>query len=305
MNRPADLPDGLTVRPPRSTDAQAIFELLAAANNRLTGSPDATLTGVTEGLSAPGFDRETDSWLVLDEAGHAVNFGAVVIGRHADLVICAPDSAGAAWLLDTAIARVGPGTKLEVGVLRQNDALRELITSRGFVRGTSYFQMRIDHHEPVPAPEPPTGVVLVTGLDDERTRHAAYDVLAAAFDRTADELPRYDEWSQDHETRSGAEWSRVTLATLDGRPAAAMETEATFAETDQCGYIARLAVLPSARGKGLGRFLLRHAFAADAAAGLTGTMLHVDSNNPTPALTLYESVGLRTTRISDDWSLTT
>lgn len=32
-------------------------------------------------------------------------------------------------------------------------------------------------------------------------------------------------------------------------------------------------------------------------------MLDVDSNNPTPALGLYESVGLRTTRISDDWSL--
>ncbi len=293
MPRPADLPAGLIARAPRLTDATAIFDLLAAYNTRLTGSPDATLAGVTEGLTAPGFERETDGWLVVDGTGRAVNFGAVVLGRHADLTICSPDSPAADWLLDTAIARVGRGTKLEIAVLRQNEPLRELITSRGFVRGTSYFQMRIDHTEPIAAPELPAGVEL-TGPDDEETRRAAYGVLAEGFaDQEADAMPPYDEWAG----------SGVTLATLDGRPVAAIVTEDTYAETERCGYVVRLAVLPEARGRGLGRFLLQHTFATDAAAGLTGTMLDVDSNNPTPALGLYESVGLRTTRVSDDWSL--
>lgn len=132
------LPDGLIARAPRLTDATAIFDLLAAYNTRLTGSPEATLAGVAAGLTAPGFERETDGWLVVDATGRAVNFGAVILGQHADLMICSPDSPAANWLLDTAIARVGRGTKLEIAVLRQNEPLRELITSRGFVRGTSW-----------------------------------------------------------------------------------------------------------------------------------------------------------------------
>ncbi|GAB3810373.1 hypothetical protein GCM10028799_02920 [Kribbella italica] len=222
-----------------------------------------------------------------------MNFGAVVLGRHADLMICGPDSPGADWLLDSAITRVTRGTRLEIAVLRQNEPLRALITSRGFVRGTSYFQMRVDHTAPIAGPEPPAGVALTSPYDEE-TRRAAYGVLADGFaDQAADAMPPYDEWPG----------SGVTLATLDGRPVAAIVTENTYAETDHCGYVARLAVLPEARGRGLGRFFLQHTFATDAAAGLTGTMLDVDSNNPTPALGLYESVGLRTTRVSDDWSL--
>ena len=33
-------------------------------------------------------------------------------------------------------------------------------------------------------------------------------------------------------------------------------------------------------------------------------MLHVDTNNPTPALGLYESVGMRAVEIADQWERT-
>ncbi|WP_344179813.1 GNAT family N-acetyltransferase [Kribbella lupini] len=156
--------------------------------------------------------------------------------------------------------------------------------------------MRIDHTGPIAVPKPPAGVTLTEGLYDEETRREAYAVLADGFaDQQADAMPPYDEWTADR--------SRVALAALDGNPVAAIVTEDTYAETEHCGYVGRLAVLPEARGRGLGRFLLQHTFATDAAAGLAGTMLDVDSNNPTPALGLYESVGLRTLRVSDDWSL--
>lgn len=40
------------------------------------------------------------------------------------------------------------------------------------------------------------------------------------------------------------------------------------------------------------------------AAGRAGTILHVDSNNTTPALSLYESVGMRATLVIDVWRRT-
>ena len=60
---------------------------------------------------------------------------------------------------------------------------------------------------------------------------------------------------------------------------------------------------PEARGRGLAKYLLRHAFAVDAAAGLDGTLLHVDTNNPTSALGLYESVGMRPVWTGELWAL--
>jgi hypothetical protein len=46
---------------------------------------------------------------------------------------------------------------------------------------------------------------------------------------------------------------------------------------------------------------LSEPFALDAAAGRSGTILHVDTNNPTPALGLYLSVGMRATLVIDVW----
>jgi len=74
-----------------------------------------------------------------------------------------------------------------------------------------------------------------------------------------------------------------------------------FVADEGCGYIARVAVVEAARGRGLAKLLLRQAFAADAAKGRRGTILHVDTNNPTPALGLYERVGMRPVLVIDVW----
>jgi ribosomal protein S18 acetylase RimI-like enzyme len=77
-----------------------------------------------------------------------------------------------------------------------------------------------------------------------------------------------------------------------------------FAADEGCGYVDTLAVRPEFRGRGLGRLLLRTAIAADAARGREGTILHVDTNNTTPALGLYESEGMRPVLVIDIWRRT-
>ena len=64
----------------------------------------------------------------------------------------------------------------------------------------------------------------------------------------------------------------------------------------------RVGVLLEARGHGLAKYLLQNAFAIDAAAGRAGTILHVDSANPTPALGLYLWVGMRPILVIDVWN---
>lgn len=65
--------------------------------------------------------------------------------------------------------------------------------------------------------------------------------------------------------------------------------------------MADLGVLPTARGRGIAKHLLRTAFRNDFTAGHTGTILHVDTNNTTSALGLYESVGMHPVLVIDIW----
>ncbi|MGW7484891.1 GNAT family N-acetyltransferase [Nonomuraea muscovyensis] len=88
-----------------------------------------------------------------------------------------------------------------------------------------------------------------------------------------------------------------TLGDIDGRPAGVVIGNDQFVADEGCGYVATLAVLPEFWGRGLGRFLLLHTFAADAARGRKGTILHVGSADTTPALELYLSAGMRTVMV--------
>jgi ribosomal protein S18 acetylase RimI-like enzyme len=156
--------------------------------------------------------------------------------------------------------------------------------------------------------EPPTvpdGVTVHRGGFDETIRRAGHQVIAESFATQPGSVPRpYDEWVVSRESRSTFDWSCLTVLELDGRPAAVREWDRNFVSTENCGYIGRIGVLPEARGRGLAKYLLKDQFALDAAAGLTGTILHVDTSNPTPAVALYRAVGMRPDIVNDVWSRT-
>ncbi|MGC4942855.1 GNAT family N-acetyltransferase [Kribbella sp. DT2] len=326
----AALPDHLTFRRPTVADAQEIFALIAARNTAAVGFADLTLGDMTDELSEPGLDLDRDAWLVHSGdrlTGYATVFGK---GDHQaiDLEVVSPDRPTADWLLDQALPRAADlgrahghrKISVDSGAYRTDEPKRGLLAARGFRPGTTFHRMRIDHADQPLAPTehpladdqgnggglvPPPGITVRRGAPDEATRRAAHAVLNAAFDGQFGFVPRpYDEWAAAHESRSTFDWSQSTLLELDGRPVAFRECTDEFVPDENCNYIGRLAVLPEARGRGLAKFLLRDAFAEDAAAGRAGTILHVDTNNPTPALGLYLSVGMRAVLAIDAWRLT-
>lgn len=310
----SELPAGLTARPPRQEDAEAILQLAVDYFTRILGRPIVTLSEVVEALSTPTFSPERDGWLVLGGSGEVAGFGFVLLGgdrRFVQLSVITPDSAIAGWLVTTGTERArglaGENghreVTVEVNLFRADEALREVVSGQGYEFATSYLQLRVDHSGPQPVPEPPAGTTVRAGAFDEPTRRAYHALMSVAFDgQDSATLPPYDEWLENHEKSVHLAWSQLTMVERDGVTLAAIDCNHSFVETDNCGYVGRLGVSPEARGLGLAKCLLRHAFATDAAAGLDGTMLHVDTNNPTPALGLYESVGMRTVEIADAWT---
>jgi ribosomal protein S18 acetylase RimI-like enzyme len=306
-----ELPAGLTVRPPQLSDAEAILRLAVDYFTRVVGRPIVTLSEVTEALTTSKFNPERDGWLVFDGSDQAVGYGFSFLGgdrRFVNLSVIATDPAIAGWLLATGTERARelagesgePEVTIDVGVFRADEGLREVVGGQGYEFATTYQQMRVDHAGLLPQPEPPTGTTVRAGAFDEPSRRAFHTMMSAAFEGQDNAtLSPYDEWLESHDNRAHFEWSQLTTVERDGVILAASDCNHDFVETDNCGYVGRLGVRPEARGLGLARYLLQRAFATDAAAGLDGTILHVDTSNPTPALGLYESVGMRTVEIAD------
>lgn len=311
----ASAPDGYLVRPSTSDDAEAILKLATAYNTAVVGYGDQTLDDVRDLFDQPGFDRVHDSWLVVDGTGQLAGYGwALAEGdaRQVEIEAVAQDASVGSWLLDRLLDRAREMARehgqREVGVVhgvyRADDALRLRMRAAGFMPATSFHRMRADHVRPVPDPEPPAGVVLRDGTD-EAVRRAAHAVVMASFgDHFGHVQTSYAEWHAGLDAKSAFDWSQLWLAELDGEPAGVCVCNDGFVEDEDCGYVAQLGVVPAARARGIAKYLLRRAFAVDAAAGRAGTILHVDTNNTTPALGLYESVGMRAVLVTDAWHRT-
>jgi GNAT superfamily N-acetyltransferase len=305
------LPAGHTFRPMVLEDALVIAERSAEYTSALLGFAKHSPEDVANYLRDPGINLATDGWVVLDADGAFAGSATAVSmsgGAEVNVDILSDDPAILDWLLDQAERRareIGRETLLRVGVIRQDRLLPKTLTTRGFAVGTSVQRMRINFDGPVPSPTVPDGVVVRRGAPDEASRRAAHDVLMEAFAEQPGTQPRpFDEWVASRESRSTFDWSQVTIVELDGEAAGMTECNDNFVSTDNCGYVGRLAVVPSARGRGLAKFLLYNAFGVDAAAGRSGTILHVDTGNPTPAVALYTGVGMRPEVISDIWRRT-
>ncbi|HEY3561692.1 MAG TPA: GNAT family N-acetyltransferase [Kribbella sp.] len=310
----AVLPDKYSVRPPTIEDAQAILDLASAYNISVIGSADWTLDDVRDALNEPDFDALRDAWLVF-EGEELAGFGWVFgkgDRRQLDQDVVAEDLELERWLLDRVEERTREfgrayghsWVQLDTVAYQADTARRDRLTGYGYEVGTVFHRMRIDHTGPVAAPEVPAGVVVRRGAHDEASRRAAHAVLNAAFEGQFGFTPRsFEEWQAAQENHSAFDWSQLTVLEVDGEAVAMLSANDQFVEDEDCGYVGRLAVLEKARGKGLAKFLLRNQFLVDAANGRAGTILHVDTNNPTPALGVYLSVGMQAVLVMEVWRL--
>jgi ribosomal protein S18 acetylase RimI-like enzyme len=310
-----DLVDGHALSRPTPADANEIYAFIAAYDTAVLGAPDVALADVVDDLASPEFDLTRDGWLVRDAdgllAGHAMvhsKGGSDIFLAEVNTPVDA-DPSVVDFLWTAVQARAGelaatlghPGGLVDVGIHRDDDAKRAIADKYGFTPSTSFHRLRIDFDGPVAAVSPPPGVTLHDGSSDRARReaHLIHDeAFAEHFGFVA--VP-YDSWFAHHDSASTNDWGQLQVARVDDEPAGVVIGSDLFVSDEECGYVATLGVRSAFRGRGLGRLLLLTAFAADAARGRKGTILHVDANNVTPALGLYTSAGMRTVMVIDAW----
>jgi mycothiol synthase len=316
MTEPS-LPPGYRLSRPDLDSAAEIYDLVAAVDTAVLGRPDVTPDDVADELVEPGFEPATDGWLVHDPDGRLVAW-AWACGKgdseNVDVAVITPAGEGevAAYLWPLVQRRAveiagGLGydrVVIDAGAYRDDKHRRRQLVSHGFEHAATFQRLRIDHDGPRPQPNRPPGVVVRDGSAGQEVLRVGHAVRNEAFSEHFGFVANdYADWLARMQASSANDWSQLRVAFVRGEPAAMLLGTNSFAEDENCGYVRTLGVRKKFRGLGLARYLLRLAFATDAANGRFGTYLHVDSVGA-PAVALYTSEGMRPTLVMDVWRRT-
>ncbi|MDR1428490.1 MAG: GNAT family N-acetyltransferase [Bifidobacteriaceae bacterium] len=176
---------------------------------------------------------------------------------------------------------------------------RRLLVAAGFSPLRTYLKMRRDLAAPIPEPEFPPGFVIKNASDvsEAAVRHAhtqgAREVWGegpltpAAWHRRWQQYRR--EWS--FAVLDPSEGSEAVVGYLLSMP----QVEALSPARRTEGAIHRLSVIPTHRGRGIGRGLAITALRAFAESGLRFGSIIVDPENTNSGFALYDDLGFAPT----------
>lgn len=297
-----DLSTEIRLRAPRREDMQAIVDLLVACDVSDLGQPDFNLETLEEDWASPGFNPETDAWLLESADGALVGYGAVE-RRDGDVEISAigwvhPDHRGkgiGTRLLQLQekrarelVSEASGDVRVVLSVYKQGSAPAErLFTKHGLTHIRTSWRMLIEMSEAPPAPAWPDGITVRSWTEDlDRAVHATDEEAFA--DHFGFAPGTYEHWEQKRRNMSNFDADLWILA-MAGDEIAGIALCTYFMGE---GYVQDLAVRRPWRKQGLGLALLHEAFGRFWRRGTKSVGLGVDSQNLTGATRLYERAGM-------------
>lgn len=300
------------LRPTDDADVDAAFRVMAAAETAVIGEPDTSRAETQAYLAGSDVDLVSSRLVFADDEpvgllvveidvpGREVVLDAYSVALCADELLPSLVAVGV-QRADEIAEEHGGSWHAEAGAFANDESYRAALAGHGFQVARRFWRMRIDlaewHRDPGPAP---AGVEVVPAATPELER-ALHAVDTEAFTEHWGEVSRdFEPWLQRRLDRSGGDRSQWWLALVDGRPAGLLLGDRAREDLGE-GFVGVVGVVPWARGRGVGAWLLRLAFADAAARGLGTVALNVDSENTTGATRLYQKVGMRPVRVIDAW----
>jgi mycothiol synthase len=264
-------------------------------------------------LTDPGVDPARDTVLVLDgdrPVACQLLYGADPDGSssvYADGVVHPAHrrrGIGSALLAVARQRAAGLGAELHVRVPETVPGAVALVESAGLVAVRWWWKLHRDLAGPVVRVDLPAGVSLVPlgsggGYDAARWDEPLHTARNVAF---------ADHFGSDPETAEAfAHWRTAPASfrpdcsaaacTQDGAVVGFLLADEFAAATAQTGhrdlYVATVGTVPEWRGRGVAAALLAHALERARDGGYASSSLHVDAQNPTGALGVYERAGYR------------
>lgn len=290
----------IRIHVPTLDDAPAVHAMLARANQLEIGRDDGTEAELRAAWGEPEFDLSSDGWLLRsgpDCIGYAeltartpgLDFDADHrVDPHHD----SPESHQLlirAMLERASVLSTSPEAMISEYAPRQATLRQTALIRAGFHVERVIHRLVIElHSRPEAVQWPPS--IRIQSMQDEQDARDLHAVLQSAFaDHYRFAAEDFENWLARTRAHPNHDPELFRVVRRAGEPIAAIET----LDHGEAGWIPHLGVLPAARGQGLGRALLRDAFAALWDRGQRRIELAVDSDNATGATQLYESVGMR------------
>lgn len=298
------------LEPASFDDLAAVAELVRAVDIAETGESDTSAEEIGHDWKSDSIDLARDVRLVRGDDG-AVIASAEVSPRsegeeYDGILDVHPEHAEGPWfevLIAWVRARAterAAGRRASLGVYctRGNSFKAAALEAAGFTCDRVILRLSIELSESIASPPPLAAGVTVSefrpGTDDE----ALHEVIEESF--------------RDH-YRSHPKTLATWRAEVVGDPQFKPRFFLLAKDGDQVlgglegfdrgdlGWVSRLGVRASARGRGVARALLMESFARMHDSGLRRVELGVDAENASGATRLYESVGMRTVLHYELW----
>lgn len=284
----------MNVRAASDSDLERVLAMLAADEEYLTRKPSRI--GVADLRSwLNGVDLEHDTWL-YEEGGVIAGFGWVDPHGEIGISIGAvhPDWKGRGLggkLLGRAEERLrekGGLKRVHAIAFAVDPSAPGLMAAHGYREVRRFYEMMVEHAEPPASPELADGLAIEL-LDTDAAR-AFHDALDESFqDHWEHHPPAFEDWWARHQQAPDFDPTLWFLIRDGDEIAAVVRNEPN---RNGGGHVGALGVRRPWRGRGLGRALLLHTFGEFYRRGVPRVSLGVDSENPTGATKLYESVGM-------------
>lgn len=313
MNTEHQLPQGYYMRPAAEGDIDRLTDMLNEYSLWETGVADQDANELRDDWQTPGFDPQTDTWLILTSGDQIVGYvdiwdisethtasnlwGRVHPDHHNRGLGCflmerGEERARQIITKAPADARV----ILKTFTVSTNESAQALCETMGYKAVRNFFRMVIEMDTLPPAPIWPDGITVhsfVPGQDDV----AAYEAYEESFSDHWGHLPmEFDRWIHLMTTFEDFDPSLWFLA-MDGEQIAGMSLcRPKITEDPDMGWLSILGVRRLWRRQGLGLALLHHTFGEFYRRGTLKVGLGVDAQSLTGATRLYERAGMHTAR---------
>ena len=311
------LPNGFQALNLKEEHEQGVVDVINAHYRWMNGGNLARLKEMQADWREEGFDRDTDTQVVLDETGKVVGYADVwnvnaMNVRLFSLAAVDPERMGcgigthlAQWAINHARQKVdkapeGARVVLQQSINRSNHAAYDLLIQNGYTVVRHSYRMRINLDQPPVVPDLPEGITIrpmVAGQEEKAAFWVAYDSFRDHWGHVEEPFEEYcKRWMYYIENTTTYDPSLYFVAMDGDQMAGVCLCDPHIEEDPGMAWVGTLGVLRPWRKRGLGLALLQHAFAEFYQRGIPRAGLGVDAENLTGALRLYEKAGMQVWR---------